>query len=108
MTLFQSRGRRPAQRLRDQEARSQGENEEPHDSQHGSPAELGYILKGETEPKECYAEAQERGGGQRDAWLCLRVGGHVVERHAQEKREEHGRRAVVLRQEACREGDDDG
>ena len=77
-----------------------------HDDHHRLPAQLGDLADRDAQAEQRDADAQHLAGGELDAGGARAFARQEVHRHAEQQREQHHRRAVVLGQEGRRRGDD--
>ena len=70
------------------------------------PAETADLVDGNSSPEQRNAEAQNLTCGEIDPRLCGTLGGHAVERHAEEQCIKQRRPSAVIRNERRGDGDD--
>ncbi|MNN43560.1 hypothetical protein D3C81_1578040 [compost metagenome] len=82
-----------------------GHGDQHHYHHHRLPAEAGDLFQGDAHAEQRHADTQDLAGGEFDAGLAHAVDSEEVDRHPQQQREQHDRRAVVFGEEGGRRGD---
>ncbi|MNE18767.1 hypothetical protein D3C80_1118210 [compost metagenome] len=82
-----------------------GHHHQAHHQHDRFPAQRGDLLQGDAHAQQRHADAQHRACGELDTGLARAIAGQKVQRHAEQQREQHHRRAVVLGEETRRGSD---
>ncbi len=92
--------RAPPEEVGQPHACAQRQQDQRHDGQHRQPSQHGHVLHAQPQAHQRHAPAQQRLRREADARRAARLIGGGMQRHADQEREQHHRRAVAFGEKA--------